>query len=305
MSLEDAISRVKDGRSIIEVISVEDTQPQAPKPAIHQAPPQRIVAVLDSSFNPPTRAHLALALSSGADVQSIILLLSVRNADKQLKSGDATYAQRLHMMGLLAKGMSSILLDHTTTSYIANRTPSYVTSIAVAAIDEPTFVGKSTRLLNYLSQTPSSIVPPSHQSGAVAVRLVFIMGWDTLIRFFNPKYYPSQSEMIELLNKFFNDGEEGSSIVCARRRPSDSPNQGGSATAAAEDEEISFLASDLVKPWVEKGVVEMIDIGSDESSMSSTTIRNQIAASRGLGEWGNMTIQSVAEFIQEKSLYKG
>ena len=92
------------------------------------------ISVLDSSFNPPTKAHLALASSppprskqntllspqwaergqdEGSFFKDIItganstdlreretydahmLLLSVTNADKKLKHGDATYLQRL------------------------------------------------------------------------------------------------------------------------------------------------------------------------------------------------------------------
>ena len=103
--------------------------------------------MLDSSFNPPTRAHLALAQSkppsrlkptvtgtsgvpapfidirrfrgtetaidrdegkvnkngdSDEDYDARLLLLSIRNADKILKTSDASYSQRLEMMYLLA-----------------------------------------------------------------------------------------------------------------------------------------------------------------------------------------------------------
>jgi hypothetical protein len=65
------------------------------------------ISILDSSFNPPTKAHKSLAFSQikgkeHEDYESHMLLLSVTNADKKLKPGDATYAQRLEMMCLLA-----------------------------------------------------------------------------------------------------------------------------------------------------------------------------------------------------------
>lgn len=65
--------------------------------------------MLDSSFNPPTRAHIAMLKapmpsSFGARAYDAkLLLLSVRNVDKSLKDGDATYLQRLEMLELLAK----------------------------------------------------------------------------------------------------------------------------------------------------------------------------------------------------------
>ncbi|KAK0480054.1 Nucleotidylyl transferase [Armillaria novae-zelandiae] len=77
------------------------------------------VLILDSSFNPPTLAHLALA-RCGSDYDARIFMLSTTNADKKLAPGDATIAQRQSMMSLLG--------------------------FHVAVIDEPTFVGKARRL---------------------------------------------------------------------------------------------------------------------------------------------------------------
>lgn len=49
--------------------------------------------VLDASFNPPTRAHIALARApidaNGATAEATLLLLSVTNADKTPKAGQA------------------------------------------------------------------------------------------------------------------------------------------------------------------------------------------------------------------------
>jgi len=59
------------------------------------------ISCLDSSFNPPTRAHQALASApyplakadqwQGGEYDAHLLLLSVRNVDKVLSSGDADY----------------------------------------------------------------------------------------------------------------------------------------------------------------------------------------------------------------------
>ena len=72
------------------------------------------ISVLDASFNPPTLAHLALANSLPPqtspgyppDFDARLLLLSVRNADKQLKPTDATYEQRIEMLVLLAHDLA-------------------------------------------------------------------------------------------------------------------------------------------------------------------------------------------------------
>jgi nicotinamide-nucleotide adenylyltransferase len=87
---------------------------------------------LDSSFNPPTLAHLALAKapappprsggaigeikdeSSGYDAH--LLLLSIRNADKPLKPGDATHLQRLEMMFFFAQDIIQSALQSPTST---------------------------------------------------------------------------------------------------------------------------------------------------------------------------------------------
>ncbi|ORZ00429.1 hypothetical protein BCR43DRAFT_485207, partial [Syncephalastrum racemosum] len=62
--------------------------------------------VLDSSFNPPTRAHAALiqqTLEEPIQFTGVLLLFSSRNADKQLSG--ASIQQRVEMMELLAKSL--------------------------------------------------------------------------------------------------------------------------------------------------------------------------------------------------------
>ena len=61
------------------------------------------LAVLDSSFNPPTRAHLHLLASSMErfGTARALLLLAKQNADKAVVG--ASLVQRLQMMELLAR----------------------------------------------------------------------------------------------------------------------------------------------------------------------------------------------------------
>lgn len=81
-------------------------------PFVKQNSGQVDVGVLDSSFNPPTKAHYALASSSKPQLQddgpkkhydALLLLFSVKNADKGMgTSKDASASQRLGMMQCLA-----------------------------------------------------------------------------------------------------------------------------------------------------------------------------------------------------------
>src|SRR5271154_5614845 len=59
--------------------------------------------ILDSSFNPPTKAHLKLSLSSlpAEQPSTVLLLLAIQNADKAAKP--ASFPHRLAMMELLAR----------------------------------------------------------------------------------------------------------------------------------------------------------------------------------------------------------
>ncbi|KAI0033530.1 hypothetical protein K488DRAFT_6636, partial [Vararia minispora EC-137] len=152
------------------------------------------IAILDSSFNPPTRAHLALAAASpptSARYDARLLLLSVRNADKHLQPGDASYAQRLQMMRLLAADLSA-------EDPHAN--------VAVGIIDAPTFVGKASVLQEAIRARVRG-----------TLRLTFLQGMDTLERFLAVRYYGSNDAMHESLARFFSDEGDNAAVVCARR----------------------------------------------------------------------------------------
>lgn len=62
------------------------------------------ISVLDSSFNPPTLAHLAL-LKGGTHSQAYLLLLSTTNADKISAPGETTPLIKLEMMRAMAQEM--------------------------------------------------------------------------------------------------------------------------------------------------------------------------------------------------------
>lgn len=271
------------------------------------------ISVLDASFNPPTLAHLALINAprpssasrdlncegkvdddDNRDYDARLLLLSVRNVDKTLKPTDATYVQRLEMMRLLTQ--------HVRPTFPTSSDAEAHANVAVGIIDEPTFVGKSTRLLDFLSthlralsQTHSSLVPPSDK---IPFELSFILGLDTLERLVSPRYYPSEAAMLTSLRHFLSPMEENSIVVCARRKlPSaaDPPNEEDKLVVARE--------------FIDTGRVRMIDIGEDESTYSSTAVRTAIKE-LGLDEesqsvWRRYVPTSVADYIVNEKLYVG
>lgn len=143
---------------------------------------QRLV-VLDSSFNPPTRAHAemllsALRASEGLKTR-VLLLLAVKNADKPADE-PASFPVRLGMMDSF--GSSPGLRDDGV----------------------PVDVGVTTR--PYFHDKSSAIA----DSGAFELeqQQVFLAGFDTLIRIFDPKYYTEtgkdgETSMQAALGPFF------------------------------------------------------------------------------------------------------
>lgn len=148
------------------------------------------LAILDSSFNPPTAAHHAIASSSfpahpGCErpgYTARLLLYSPRNADKVPGSSDASTEQRSAMMRLLAERMSG-----------AGR------ETGAALLPLPTFAQKADALAAHF--------PDAH--------LTFLVGTDTLTRVFDPKYY---DDMDTALAHLF---ERAHLVCCARGADAD------------------------------------------------------------------------------------
>ncbi|KXN80690.1 hypothetical protein AN958_08366 [Leucoagaricus sp. SymC.cos] len=287
------------------------------------------ISILDASFNPPTLAHLALINASRpsdsstsidaeeSDYDARLLLLSVKNVDKTLKSTDATYVQRLEMM-------------HHLTQYIhcksspsapvpsASPAPDQIANMAIGIINEPTFVGKSTVLLAFLqnrvtefstSLFPNSSATTSNTAHDVHFELSFNVGMDTLERLVAPRYYASEEAMTASLRHFLSPLEENSLVICARRNLTSSPSSStavkvGDGTTADAD------ANDALKPareFIETGRIKLIDIGADESTYSSTAVRT-MAKKLGLDEdgrkaWGRFVVPSIEDYIVSEGLY--
>ncbi|KAG8697613.1 hypothetical protein FRC09_007752 [Ceratobasidium sp. 395] len=236
---QDAVDRLISGSTRFELVYT--THPSWPQPATSSISTSTKISVLDSSFNPPTLAHSALASSSSANAR--LLLLSLSNVDKIPKPGDATPAQRLEMMVTLANELSA-----------GEAQP----GVAVGALNEPRFVGKSTLLLEQLSQRFTD-TPPN-------IELTFQMGWDTIIRVFAPRYYPSPDVMLASFKHFLES--ERSTILCARRPPVVL-----AIPTTLSDEESDFLSSPYVAPFYQQGKIKLVDLDPSVSGISSSGVR--------------------------------
>ncbi|KAM0787953.1 hypothetical protein ACM66B_006157 [Microbotryomycetes sp. NB124-2] len=255
------------------------------------------ICVLDSSFNPPSSAHLALikhspwpstsdghnradaADSTLQECDARLLILSTNNADKgQASHNDVSV--RLEMMQAVARQLNDDDDNDETTSLPLSNS----LNVAVACTDASTFAAKSHILKKYLSDM-------SHvKEAGLEIRMLFPLGWDTVTRFFAPRYYADPERPIErVMDEFFN--KDGSSLACARR--GNVPSQ----------DEIDFLKSGHVKPWRDR--VEMFDLDAqDAKDVSSTRIR-QLVKDGNVTELRKLVpVEQVRNIIDREGLYR-
>lgn len=305
---EVQLSRLRRGLSAVELVYA--SHDQWPLPRVPLSAPRLNISVLDASFNPPTLAHLALAntpfppcFRASPSVHEAfhakLLLLSVRNADKSLKPSDATYAQRLDMMVSLTKE-SLVGSDLSSNNYPSSEDgipPPGAPNIAVGIIDEPTFVGKSHSLLDFLHARLQSLAGPGTVGARACLtpqpKLTFLVGIDTLERLFAPRYYDSEKAMHQSLQTFFASDEDHSRIICGRRVTPGLRESGSEREARIVT---------VTKDYIRASRVALVDLDEHVRSLSSSEVR----AKRGEdeGTWTAMVTSGVAEYIQQHGLYK-
>ena len=289
--------RESPNRRPVEVIYTP--KPEWPLRSTAERPKCLRLSILDSSFNPPTLAHAALArLGPPNEIQNSgcitspsnsydahLLLLSVTNAEKVLKPGDAGLEQRLEMMELLAKELQSSEVGHSAGN------------VAVAAIDEPTFVGKARQLREFLLARIRNIINIQTRDGECgdsaipvpSLQLHFIVGFDTAVRMFSTRFYTSQVAMISSLKTFFDPMGDDCVVVCARRSLKD-----GASQEDGDKEEREFKESTEVREYIEIGRVVLVDMPGDLQAISSTKVRK--------GGW-DLVPPSIRDYIEREKLY--
>ncbi|KAL4072746.1 hypothetical protein V8B97DRAFT_2103950 [Scleroderma yunnanense] len=296
-----SIQKVYQGLSLVH--TPHEFWPYRPGLAHHLNPAIRI-SILDSSFNPPTLAHLALinsrpsdgpsdqATASDTDYDARLLLLSVSNPDKTLKPADASYIQRLQMMYLLSLNVSA---NHSPSSPSESHLSS---NTAIAVINASTFVSKSAVLLPFLRTRLASLRRPliTATNDIPTIphpKLIFLMGYDTLVRVFSARYYASEHEAMRLLRNFLSPGAEDCRVVCAHR--TSPPN-----TRTFEDATENNML-DITKEFIRGERIYLIDIGEDEQTFSSSEVRTKIVA--GNNDWRHLVTNFVADYLVENQLY--
>lgn len=178
--------------------------------------------MLDSSFNPPTLAHMQMATSALQDLRTqqgiaaalrggsagqrhgltddvrLLLLLAVNNADKAAKP--ATFEERLLMMAAFAGDIQQAWRKIEKRT-VAQEDEEATHANAHAQEDEATLpvdIGLTTHPYFHDKSAAIAASPEydfaSAQTGSEGephTSQIFLAGYDTLIRIFTPKYYTS------------------------------------------------------------------------------------------------------------------
>lgn len=266
---------------VVRTVNASSTQP-------------RTLYILDSSYNPPSRAHLALATSalrqhapSEQAPYRLLLLFSTHNADKA--PSPASFVQRIALMTVFAEDLSRRLKSEQSPkdADIAD------ISIDIGLTKEPYYSDKSEAIAN--------TKPPFYSSSPIHVHLV---GYDTLIRFCNPKYYPKHDPPLSALKPFFDAGHK----LRVTQRPADASDASSSEFGTVEqqqkylerlrdgeEEKAGFLSA-----WAKN--IDMVQ-AEEGVGVSSTRVRN--AAKEG--DWdvvGRLCTEGVAAWLKDQALYR-
>lgn len=216
--------------------------------------------VLDSSFNPPTRAHLQIATSAILDdekakaepVKRLLLLLATQNADKAPKP--ASFEQRLTMMSTFAEDLVRSVQEQCGDE----RTESQTLVVDVGVIKTPLYLDKAL------------VIDRSGEYGTpnAGPEQVHLTGFDSLIRLLDTKYYPPDHTLQPLETLFSRHR------IRATRRIGDEwggrERQDAFLQALADGESESQGAR---REWATR--IDLVDGKSEgEESVSSTKVRD-------------------------------
>ncbi|KAF2233785.1 hypothetical protein EV356DRAFT_502983 [Viridothelium virens] len=280
--------------------------------------------ILDSSFNPPSRAHLELATSVFKEAKErnggqpkytrpwrLLLLFSTHNADKAPSA--ATFEQRLALMCILAEDIIESLRNPnlTTSSSPTPVNPRQAAPdssdpvpvdlpIDIGVTTQPYYTDKSSAIASVSSSASTSAsssstpypAPPNHPQH------IHLCGFDTLTRILNPKYYPTFTPPLSALDPYFAAGH-GFRVT---QRPDDDYG-----TAEHQDQFLFDLAGGAMRgvggkeEWARQ--IEMVG-GEEGVGISSTRVRR--AAKKG--DWAEvegLCTRGVAGWVREEGLYEG
>jgi len=202
------------------------------------------LGIFPASFNPPTMAHLALIREAKkiSHLDEILLLLDVRAMDKG--HGEAKFEDRLQMVKMVFQKDPEISIG------LSNRG----------------------RFLEKLKPLRDLYPPP--------VQSVFIVGFDTILRVLDKKYYRNRTRALDQLF-------EQCRFLVANRGP--------------QEREAFLKLFHHRENNRYRDKVSFFALSSKFSTLSSTMVRERISQGRPVGK---RVPASALRFIREKGLYQ-
>ena len=273
-------SSLKAFASSSQAIKILHTLPHAPPKYSSTKSPKELY-VLDSSFNPPTRAHFRLCTSALLNERSqsgpkrLLLLLATQNADKAPKP--AAFEHRLAMMSIFAEEMANEMAADGNAEGVL---------VDVGVTKQARFVDKASAIEEC----------EAYAISGKTVEQVHLTGFDTLIRLLDTKYYPPDYTLVPLEGLFEKHR------VRVTRRTGDAWGE-----SEEQDDYMTKLRSGEMedqggrKEWAER--IELVEGRKEgEEIISSTKVRE---ASRNGDEVALMKLvtKGVGRWILDSDLY--
>ncbi|ETI21876.1 hypothetical protein G647_05945 [Cladophialophora carrionii CBS 160.54] len=308
------------------------TVPPTSAPSNGKPIPTRTLYVLDSSFNPPSKAHSSLVKTalrsqrsnserkdhSRSETPRVLFLLATVNADKKPKPAD--FEDRIVMMTLAAQDLRS---SFSSTGGPTSDSDSASASVTVEApiIDigitkQPYFVDKASAI-----RDSNVYENPDREDGVV--EQIHLTGFDTLLRIFTPKYYPKHDPPLSALEPFLQHHRVRATIRVDPDSPSENlkdaqKTEAGSGAGAAPptrdfgtpEGQLKYLEGiqqgaleneGMKREWSDR-VDLVVDEDGEAQGVSSTKVRDAVKE----GNWAQvreLVGPSVGDWIKETRLY--
>lgn len=266
------------------------------------SPPAKLV-ILDSSFNPPTLAHLRMARDAvleelkterGKGAVRLLLLLAIQNADKAAKP--AAFEHRLAMMWAFAKDVRKSI-DQAGPSDEDGAD----VAIDVGLATQPYFHEKSTTIAQ------SDFYKAHGEEGKVDTESnvpeqVILAGFDTLVRIFNPKYYGEPSDDVIPIRKSLDPFFKRAKLRVTMRTDAEWGNK---------DEQTSYVDELLKGDGLEKiggskewaGRIEIVDSRNEGEPVVSSTLAREAAKSQDWDRLEELVPAEVKKWVEREKLY--
>ncbi|KEF56367.1 uncharacterized protein A1O9_07948 [Exophiala aquamarina CBS 119918] len=292
--------------------------------------------VLDSSFNPPSKAHSRLvksalsttrrptpeespapALATGTAsshappppplTTRVLFLLATVNADKKPKPAD--FEDRLVMMTLMAEELREEISNQISPSSSQPQPQQPAPVIDIGITKEPYFIDKATSIAeSNLYTTSSSSNHLQDDADADVVEQVHITGFDTLTRIFTSRYYPKHDPPLSALEPFLSRHRIHATVRVESSSANDDDLESEFGTVEKQKGYWERLArgaledEGLKREWMDQ-VQLVVDESGEADGVSSTSARECVKGGQ-IERLGRYVGEGVKEWILERGLYR-